>query len=216
VNTRAVLHLPYQAARTPLAILDTQLVKRLPDDSPPRLAFERLLGTIDEAAGRLLDDKGLERRGTQLRERADKLGHAAQLEQRAATRRRAATEMVQDAKQEAGALRNGARSHQRDGVQAALETERKEKQAATRRSRAQASTAKRQADARAARKIESVEQQRTATEARANARERRATVKASADLAQAAAGKAAARARRSEAAQLGKLAEDTQRARKNS
>jgi hypothetical protein len=216
VNTRAILHLPYQAARTPLAILDTQLVKRLPDDSAPRLVFERLLGSIDEAAGRLLDDKGLERRGTQLRVRADMLGRAAQLERRAAARRRAATETVQDAKQDAGALRNGARSYQRDGVQAALETERKAKQAATRRARAQASTAKRQADARAARKLESVEQQRTVSEARAKARERRANAKASADLARAAAEKTAARTRRSEAAQLGKLADVKQRARKNS
>jgi hypothetical protein len=216
VNTRTLLHLPYQAARTPLAVLDTQLVRRLPDDSAPRLVFERILGSIDEAAGRLLDDTSLQQRGTELRERADKLGRAVQLEQRAATRRRAATETVQDAEQEASALRKNAQRHQRDGVQAALATERKEQQAATRRARAQASTAKQQADDRAARKLETVEQQRTLTEAQASVRERRANAKASADLARAAAEKTAARARRSEAAQLGKLADVKRRARKNS
>jgi hypothetical protein len=208
--------LPYQAARTPLAILNTQLVKRLPDDSAPRLVFERILGSIDEAAGRLLDDQSLERRGTELRERADKLGRAVQLEQHATARRRTATETVQDAEQEASALRKDAQSHQREGLQAVLETERKDKQAATRRARAQARAAKQQADARAARKLETVEQQRTVTKARAKARERQANAKASADLAKAAEEKTAAHTRRSEAAQLGKLADVKQRARKNS
>jgi hypothetical protein len=216
VNARTLLHLPYQTARTPLAVLDTQLVRRLPDDSAPRLVFERILGTIDEAAGRLLNSKELEVRGTELRKGADKVARAAQLQRQAATRRRAATETVQGAKRNARYLRNEAQRHQRDGVQAALATERKAEQAATRRAGAKARTAKQQADARAARKLDTVERQRTATETQAEARERRANGKASSDLAKAAADKTAARARRSEAAQLGKLAQDTRRVSKNS
>jgi len=213
VKTRTLLHLPYQVARTPLALVDATLAKRLPVDSPPRLAFERILGSLDEVAGRLLKDKSVQRRGSRLRARAETLGDAVQLEQDAAERRRAAAEAVQEAERHASRLREDAQRDQSRGVQEAAETEGKAKQAATRRARAQANTAKQRVDARAAAELDAVERKRKLAEARANARKRRASAEAKADLDAAAEKKAAAGVRRSEAAQLAKLTQAKQQAR---
>jgi hypothetical protein len=214
MNSRTLLHLPYQAARTPLTLLDATLFQRLPDDSPPRLAFDRLVGSIDEVAGRLLDDETIERRGTELRDRADKLSRALQLAEAAAEHRRAAADTIHDAEHEADTLRADAERHQVDGVEEAVATEREEERAVTRRARAQAEATKQQADARAERQVASVEQERKRTEARVSARQRQATGKVGAELHEAAERKSAARSRRSDADRLGELAEQKQRARK--
>lgn len=215
MNTRALLRLPYQAARAPLAVVDTKLVKRLPADSRPRLAFERMIGSIDLAAGRLLDDRGVEKRGAAVRERADTLGHAVQLEQDAAQRRTAAADTVEEAEQRASALREDAQRRQREGVQAAVQDEQKAKQAASRRARAQAAATKRQAEARAASRLETVDQQRKQTEAKAATRTSKATAQAKTQLASAAEKKTAARSRRAQADQLGELSTARQQARKS-
>jgi hypothetical protein len=215
VNTRTLLKLPYQAARTPLAVLDAKLVKRLPADSPPRLAFERLIGSLDEAAGRVLKDRRVEQHGAEVRERADTLTKAVDLEQDAAQRRSAAADTVRQAEQQASELREDAQRRQREGVQAAVQNEQKEKQAASRRARVQADAAKRQADAKAASRIETVERQRKRAEAQADARKTRATAQATSTLADAAEKKATARNRRADADQLGKLRDAKQRARKS-
>lgn len=214
MKTRTLLQLPYQVARTPLAVVDATLAKRLPVDSPPRLAFERILGSLDQVAGRVLNDKSVQRRGDGLRAHAETLGDAVQLEQDAAERRRAAANAVQEAKLHASTLREGAQRDQSRGVQEAVETEAKEKQAATRRARALATTAKQRADAKAAAELDAVERKRKLAEARATARKRRAAATAKADLDAAAEKKAAAGVRRSDAAQLAKLTEAKQQARK--
>lgn len=215
MNTRTLLKLPYQAARTPLAVIDMKLVKRLPADSRPRLAFERAIGSVDEVAGRVLNDRRVEKRGAQVRERADMLGEAVHLEQDAAQRRSAASDTVQQAEHQANELRDDAQRRQRTGIAAAVENEQKEKQAASRRARAQAAATKRQAEDRAARRLETVEQRRKQTQAQADARTTRATAKAKSSLAGAAEKKATARARRTQADQLGRLSDAKQQARKS-
>ncbi|PZS14182.1 MAG: hypothetical protein DLM57_15130 [Pseudonocardiales bacterium] len=214
MRTRTLLQLPYQAARIPLTVLDATLLKRLPADSPPRLVFERLLGSLDIVAGRLLGDRGVEHRGAGLREHADTLSDAVKLEQDAEQRRRAAAGTVQEARRQASTLREDAQHRQREGVQEAVENERRDRGAATRRARTQASTAKQQADARAASRLEMIEQKRTSAEARADARTRRATTEAKANLSEAAQKKAGAASRRAEADELATLSEAKQQARK--
>jgi hypothetical protein len=215
VNTRTLLRLPYQAARTPLAVLDMKLVKRLPADSRPRLAFERFVGSIDEVAGRMLNDCRVEKHGTEVRERADTLSEAVGLEQDAAQRRSAAEKTIHDAEQQASELREDARRRQREGVQAAVQNEQKEKQAAVRRARAQAAASKRQAEAKAASRLETVEQQRQRAETRAGVRTAQATAQAKSSVADAAQKKATARGRRAQADQLGELSEAKQQDRKS-
>jgi hypothetical protein len=60
---RSVFRLPYAAARTPLAVLDTRLLGRLPDSSRVKMSFARGLTGLDAAAGRLLGEPQLEERG---------------------------------------------------------------------------------------------------------------------------------------------------------
>lgn len=62
--TRAVLQLQYEVARLPIRVLDGWVLGRyLPETSALRLPFGRVLGSLDTAAGRLLDDHTLQQRG---------------------------------------------------------------------------------------------------------------------------------------------------------
>lgn len=57
VVPRVVLHLQYQAVRLPIGVLDTHVLSRcLSAESMLRLPLDRVLGSLDAAAGRLLDD----------------------------------------------------------------------------------------------------------------------------------------------------------------
>jgi hypothetical protein len=185
MNVRTLMYLPYQAARAPLALLDAQLVRRLRDDSPPRLALEQVLGSIDEVAGRLLKDENIERRGTDLRHRAGKVIHARQLEHQAAARRAGATQTLQKARLKAAKSRTYAQNRQRESLREAAENEAKTRRATTRLTRTQASTTTRDAEVRAAHKLET-----------------RATAKANADRSRAADAKTATRRQRAQTAHL--------------
>jgi hypothetical protein len=186
MNVRTLMYLPYQAARAPLALLDAQLVRRLRDDSPPRLALEQVLGSIDEVAGRLLKDENIERRGTDLRHRAGKVIHAKQLEHQAAAARRAgATQTLQKARLKAAKSRTYAQNRQRESLREAAENEAKTRRATTRLTRAQASTTTRDAEVRAAHKLET-----------------RATAKANADRSRAADAKTATHRQRAQTVHL--------------
>jgi hypothetical protein len=185
MNVRTLMYLPYQAARAPLALLDAQLVRRLRDDSPPRLALEQVLGSIDEVAGRLLKDENIERRGTDLRHRAGKVIHARQPEHQAAARRGGATQTLPKARLKAAKSRTYAQNRQRESLREAAENEAKTRRATTRLTRAQASTTTRDAEVRAAHKLET-----------------RATAKANADRSRAADAKTATRRQRAQTAHL--------------
>lgn len=55
MNRHVLPQIPYQLARTPLAMLDASLGRRLPAGAVPRRAVTLLLGTLDSVAGRLID-----------------------------------------------------------------------------------------------------------------------------------------------------------------
>jgi hypothetical protein len=63
--TTSLLAYPYQFVRTPLAVIDVTLARRLPEDSGVRRTFDRAFGTMDVIAGRLLADETLLRQGTE-------------------------------------------------------------------------------------------------------------------------------------------------------
>lgn len=85
---RTVIGLEYKAVRYPAQLLETKVVAaRLAVDHPVRLGYERFLGTLDTAAGKLLADEALSDRGRALTRRADVLGKAISLEAKAAERK---------------------------------------------------------------------------------------------------------------------------------
>jgi hypothetical protein len=80
----AVLRFQYRLARFPLQLIDERVLARFGDEAPARLFFERLVGTLDATAGRLLGHADLQQRGAALVERSDALSRASQFDADAA------------------------------------------------------------------------------------------------------------------------------------
>ncbi len=56
MKRHVALQIPYHLARTPLAVLDAQLGKRLGRPAPrPGRAVNQVLGALDAVAGRVID-----------------------------------------------------------------------------------------------------------------------------------------------------------------
>src|ERR1700712_5372954 len=88
---RTLLGLEYKAVRYPTQLLETKvLATRFEEDNPFRLAVERVLGTLDGAAGSFLKDDELVTRGRVLTRRVEVLEKAVELEAKAAARKEAA------------------------------------------------------------------------------------------------------------------------------
>jgi hypothetical protein len=131
---RTIAGLQYKALRYPSQLLETRVVAAyLPDESGVRLAFERVLGTLDATAGSLFADEALQHRGEALRRRALKVEKVVALEEKAAARRTEAEQKLAQEKQ--AAEQEKARVQQQHEAEAArLKAERDaEKQAIARK-----------------------------------------------------------------------------------
>src|SRR5664279_422695 len=80
---RTVLRFQYSLVRSPLTALDAQLLGRLSDSSRVKMTLTRGLAGLDVAAGRLMNDPQLERRGDVAAERTAKTERAMQAEAKA-------------------------------------------------------------------------------------------------------------------------------------
>lgn len=216
MNSRNLLALPYQLARTPLALLDAKVAQRLAPDSPPRLVFDRALGSLDWLAGRVLRNSDIAERGAGRAARADKLATAVTLEQEAAERRRAAADAAQEGRQTVADKRKAAQDQARDGVQEAAATERDGKRAAADDARAREASAKKEAEARKKQRLSVVENERDRAEAVADARVSGARKVAKAKLSDVTEQRNTADAERGAADKLGELADEKKAARKKS
>lgn len=212
---KAAAALEYKALRLPATLLERRVVVRfLAQDSAVRLGFEKVLGTIDEKAGSLLGDEGLETRGHALRRRSEMLGKAVQLEAKAETRKAAAASTLKAGKQSAEKTREQARRTQREGVQEALREEQAEKKRVEQEAKArlQAEQARVADEARA--KSQAVTAQLDAQEQRIDEVTKARTAAPKAQLKDAVAEKRAAGAERTKADRLAKLASDEKEARR--
>ncbi len=101
---RAAAALEYKALRYPAQLFENHVVASLfAQESSVRLAFERLLGTLDSTAGALFADQALADRGRALTRRAEVVEKAATLEvkaqqgkERAEAERRTDTEKIRN------------------------------------------------------------------------------------------------------------------------
>ena len=57
MHAQRYLYLPYQLARRPLDLVDEKLMHRLPEGTPPRVLFDRVLETVDRIATRILTEQ---------------------------------------------------------------------------------------------------------------------------------------------------------------
>lgn len=205
MNTRTLLALPYEIARAPLAVIDTQIAQRLPQDSLPRLAFDRALGSYDQFAGRLLANKAIVEQGTDRITRSGKLAEALTLENDAAAKREQAQQAGSAGRRSARELREAAQQRVADGLDVADATERRGKQAAATGARRQAAKDKQAVQERTEQRTTSIRRQARQSDQVANARQTAARKAAEAKLDDAAQTRKAARATRADADKLGDL-----------
>ena len=178
----AVLRFQYQLARLPLQLIEEQVVAGMSSEAPTRLFYERWLGGLDAAVGKMLGDPDLEKRGAALIERSDALRRAAQLD---AT----ATQHQEQADDELKAKRGKAIEDQKDAravtereVQEARTAAEEPKGAAAEAAQKRTAAAKQQADEHAAQLMKSAEAAKRDEQAKITAAEQKATAAAESKL----------------------------------
>jgi hypothetical protein len=214
MNPGILLTVPYKLYRVPLAVLDHHVAQRLRVDSPPRLAFDRALGSYDRMDGRLLNNDDIAEQGRERIARSGKLAGAVALERDAAARREQAAKAAVSGHRSATAKRQQARRRLADGLDAADAAERQGKQRAATRARAQAKDKKQRADAVTKRRVNSIHDGLKQVDAATEAKLRQTRRGAKAKLDDAATTKAAANSARANADQLGQLATSKRNSRK--
>jgi hypothetical protein len=55
MNNGDLIAIPYVLVRVPLAVLDSKVMNRLPDDSPSRGIFDRQVHSLDRLMRRILE-----------------------------------------------------------------------------------------------------------------------------------------------------------------
>lgn len=139
--TRTLITAEYSMLRLPLTVLENRVVGRyLDEDSRLRLGFEKTLGTLDAAVGRLVGDPELTRRGARLSHKSQLIEKAVTLEQKAEQRKQEAGASLKEANADAERKRTAAQAR----VQAEVKTIRQEQQSAK-----QAAAERAEAEARA-------------------------------------------------------------------
>lgn len=205
---RTAAALEYKALRYPSQLLETKVVAvLLSEQSSVRLAFERVLGSLDATAGALFADQGLKDRGRLLTRRADIVETAASLENKAQQRKEQADEQLSVATEKAAAKK----------AQAQQELERKTQQVRAEKAAAKAAAehkaqARQKADqqavaAKAETALKAERQRAEEQKARIEASEKAATAAPKAQLDKAVEDTEAAQKQRSDAERLAKLAE---------
>lgn len=212
--SRTLLTVPFQVSRTPLALVDLQLSRRLPEDSMPRLVVDRILGSYDRFAGHMLDDPDLAQRGADRVLRSAKLANAVALEREAEQRREAAVAVAEAGERQAAETAQQAEERLASGLDEADAADRDGKRAAAAQARTDAARKKQRAENRTARRLASVEQKVKRAETTANTRITSAQKTAKAKFDDAATQRATARAKRKDADQLGQLTTAKRQARK--
>lgn len=199
--------LQYKVLRLPASLFESQLMARLSDESPLRLAYEKALGSVDERAGRLLDDEGIEKRGTALRRRSEILGKAVALEAKAQARKDEAEQKLQAEQKDAAQQREQAKNTRQQGVQQAAQTEKAEKERVRRETEAREQAEKQAAVQAAEKRKQQAEDAAKAAKARIAAEEKADTAAPKAQLKQASELAKDAADKKSQAERLGELAD---------
>ena len=204
---RRVGKLEYSAVRLPLTLLEDHVVARYWDDEAAlRLGFERFLGSLDGAAGWLLADDHLSRRGQALRRRTEFLAKAGDLGTKAQARRAQAEEKLHAAQTQARHTRHQAREEMNDQIAAAYQQLQEDRQQARREADTQASADKAQAEHAAQTRAAQADQAQQAEQNRISANEDQVMAAAKQQLSEAADKHTSATDHRQEADRLNQLA----------
>ena len=211
-----VIALPYELARLPLALVDDNLLSRLPETSGPRVALDKTLGSADKLAGSLLGNQVIAQRGAERIERSQKLVTAARLEKEADARREMARKTADSGRQKAAQKRKAAQDRAVASVTDAAAAEARGKQEAKAKAAQTAAAKKAAADKRAASRTSTVEQRKGRVESAAESKQAAARRKAKAELDDARETQKAATEARADAERLSDLTEVKKQKRKQS
>src|SRR6478609_8908083 len=202
----AVLRFQYQMARVPFQVMEEQFVARMDPQAPARLFYERWLGALDTAAGRVLRDPELKQRGAALAERSDALGRVAQLDATATPQQQQAADELKTKRDQAKQGLNHARATKQRKVTPARNAAQDRKGTAA-EAGAKRTAAKQQADEVAAQRIDAAEAATREEQATSRAGEENATKVAESDRNDAQPTRSHAATQRAQADQVENLAD---------
>jgi hypothetical protein len=203
---RTVAALEYKALRLPATVVGSA-VARLDEESRVRLAFEKALGNVDAAVGRLLSNEELTRRGTALSRKAEVLENAVALEEKAEQRKAAADQALQEQKSAAADQRRQAEKDKVEQTRRLREQEKAAKQAVQDKADAQEKAAAKAVQAKAQAKIDAERDRLAQTEARIEQRTAERTAAPKAQLSEAVQRKQDADSERAAADRMAQLAD---------
>jgi hypothetical protein len=216
VVPRRIGRLSYSALRYPFTVAEGQLVtRRLDDDSAARLSYERFLGSLDRAAGHVLGDEGLVRRGQALSRRADFLEQAERLDAKAEARRTEADRKLSDEQEQSRQARQDAAAERGQRLAAARRQEQQEKEQAKRDQVEMEATAAAEAEQEAQARAAAADEAEGARRQQIADQQERRTQAPRAQRSQATEKRVAARQRRAEADRLDELADTERQSRKS-
>lgn len=200
--------LEYKVLRYPSQLIETRVVATLlSEDSTVRLAFERLLGTLDSTAGSLFADQGLKDRGRMLTRRAEILEKAVSLETKAAERKQQADADLRATTEQAETDREQARQERERKLQQ-VSAEKQAAKAAVDRAAQDRKAAEKKAIAAEAAAAVAAERKKAETQtARIEQRTEAATASSKAELSKAVDDTRAAQQKKADANRLASLAE---------
>ena len=202
----AVLRFQYQLARFPLQLIEEQVVAGMSSEAPTRLFYERWLGGLDAAVGKMLGDPDLEKRGAALIERSDALRRAAQLDATATQNQERADDELKAKRGKAIEDQKDARAVKEREVEEARTAAEERKGAAAEAAQKRTAAAKQQADELAAQRMSSAEAAKRDEQATIRAAEQKATAAAESKLDDAQAKRSDAASKRAQADQVEELA----------
>jgi len=203
----AVLRFQYQLARFPLQLIEEQVVAGMSSEAPTRLFYERWLGGLDAAVGKMLGDPDLEKRGAALIERSDALRRAAQLDATATQNQERADDELKAKRGKAIEDQKDARAVTEREVEEARTAAEERKGAAAEAAQKRTAAAKQQADEHAAQLMRSAEAAKRDEQAKITAAEQKATAAAESKLDEAQAKHSDAASKRATADRVEELAD---------
>jgi len=202
----AVLRFQYQLARFPLQLIEEQVVAGMSSEAPTRLFYERWLGGLDAAVGKMLGDPDLEKRGAALIERSDALRRAAQLDATATQNQERADDDLKAKRGKAIEDQKDTRAVKEREVEEARTAAEERKGTAAAAAQKRTAAAKQQADELAAQLKRSAEAAKRDERAKITAAEQKATAAAESTLDEAQAKHSDAASNRATADQVEELA----------
>jgi hypothetical protein len=182
------------------------IARHLDNEAAVRLGFERMLGSLDSVAGRLLADDNLSRRGQALSHRTEMLEKAAELEAKAQRRQAQADQQLQARNEQATKDRQTAERNKQDQLTAAGRKEGADKARARRQAAARAAGEKQRIAQQSQDKVETAERAEATKRKRIASRTQEATAAPKAQLADANRAQGTANAKHQEAQRLAALA----------